>query len=78
MNINIKLAAFGVPRTGDTALVEYFQELSTSYQRAHVQGQDAFKEYSVKGYNDGKLLIHAFLSDHELLNPYLSISLFFE
>lgn len=56
LNINIKVAAFGLPRTGDTALVEYFQELSFSYQEA--QGQDAFKEYSVKGYNDGSLLIH--------------------
>ncbi|KAF8815114.1 alpha/beta-hydrolase [Phlegmacium glaucopus] len=51
LNVNIKVAVFGAPRTGDTALVEYFQELSTSYQKAH--GQDALKEYSLKGYNDG-------------------------
>lgn len=55
LNINIRVAAFGPPRTGDAALVEYFQELSLSYQT--VQGQDAFKEYSVKAYNDGRLLI---------------------
>ena len=54
-HINIKVVSFGPPRTGDAALVEYFQELSTSYQKAH--GQDAFKEYSVKGYNDGRQLI---------------------
>ena len=53
LNINIKVVAFGVPRTGDAALVDYFRELCLSYKK--VQGQDAFKEYSVKGYNDGKL-----------------------
>jgi hypothetical protein len=52
LNINMKVVAFGAPRTGDANLVDYFQELSLSYQK--VQGQDAFKEYSVKGYNDGK------------------------
>lgn len=54
LNINIRVVAFGVPRTGDAALVDYFQELCLSYKKA--QGQDAFKEYSVKGYNDGKPL----------------------
>jgi len=53
LNINIKMAVFGSPRAGDVALVEYFRELSASYQKTHVQGQDAFEEYSVKGYNDG-------------------------
>jgi predicted lipase len=52
LNINIKVVTFGVPRTGDAALVDYFQELSLSYQK--VQGQDGFKEYAVKGYNDGR------------------------
>lgn len=69
LNINIKVVAFGAPRTGDAALVEYFQELSRSYQNE--QGQDAFKEYSVKGYNDGGPLIsnllYASLSDDEFL-----------
>lgn len=51
LNMNIKVVVFGSPRTGDAALVEYFQELSVSYQKS--RGQDAFKEYSVKGYNDG-------------------------
>ena len=55
LNINIRVVTFGAPRTGDAALVDYFQEMSLSYQK--VQGQDAFKEYSVKGYNDGRSLI---------------------
>ena len=70
LNINIKVVAFGPPRTGDAALVDHFQELSLSYQK--IQGQDAFKEYSVKGYNDGRPLIQLIyasltLSDDELL-----------
>jgi predicted lipase len=59
MNINIKVVAFGLPRTGDATLVDYFHELSLSYQK--VQGQDTFKEYSVKGYNDGRPLIQLYL-----------------
>ena len=55
LNINIKVVTFGAPRTGDAAFVDYFQELSLSYQEAH--GQDAFKDYAVKGYNDGRSLI---------------------
>jgi predicted lipase len=55
LHINIKVVTFGLPRTGDAALVDHFQKLSLSYQK--VQGQDAFKEYSVKGYNDGRPLI---------------------
>ena len=55
LNLNIKVVTFGAPRTGDAALVDYFQELSLSYQK--VQGQDSFKEYAVKGYNDGGPLI---------------------
>ena len=68
LNINMKVVAFGAPRTGDAALVDYFQELSLSYRK--VQGQDTFKEYSVKGYNDGRQLIqliYAPLGDDELL-----------
>lgn len=59
LNINIKMAVFGSPRAGDVALVEYFRELSASYQKTHVQGQEAFEEYSVKGYNDGKTIYPA-------------------
>jgi len=51
LNINIKVVALGDPRTGKEALVDYFQELCLTYKKE--QGQDAFKEYSVKGYNDG-------------------------
>ena len=55
LNINIKVVTFGAPRTGDSALVDYFQEMSLSYQK--VQGQDAFRDYPIKGYNDGRPLI---------------------
>jgi predicted lipase len=58
-NINVKVAAFGSPRTGDAALVEHFQELSLSYQKS--RGLDAFTDYSVKGYNDGRLIDPTFL-----------------
>ena len=59
LNINIKVVAFGAPRTGDAALADYFQELSLTYRNE--RGQDAFKEYSVKGYNDGRSLIQTSL-----------------
>lgn len=65
LNINIKVVTFGAPRTGDAALVDYLQELSLSYKK--VQGQDAFKEYSVKGYNDGRPLIQLYLCDDDPL-----------
>ena len=65
LNISIKMATFGPPRTGDAALVEYFRELSLSYQK--LQGQDAFKEYSVKGYNDGRLYCFDLSMHNELL-----------
>ncbi|PPQ72981.1 hypothetical protein CVT24_000294 [Panaeolus cyanescens] len=49
--IMIKIAVFGAPRTGDEALVRYFHDLVSSYRQRH--GDDFFKEYAVKGYNDG-------------------------
>ncbi|KAJ3512710.1 hypothetical protein NLJ89_g3362 [Agrocybe chaxingu] len=42
---------FGAPRTGDAALVTFFRELVCTYRQRF--GENAFKEYSVKGYNDG-------------------------
>ncbi|CAA7264420.1 unnamed protein product [Cyclocybe aegerita] len=50
-NLKLKIAAFGAPRTGDAALVTFFRELVGSFRQRF--GGDAFKEYSVKGYNDG-------------------------
>lgn len=50
--LNIKIAVFGAPRTGDESLVHYFHELVASYRQR--QGDECFKEYAVKGYNDGK------------------------
>ena len=42
---------FGCPRVGDSDLVEYFLALVQSFREKF--GQDAFREYSIKGYNDG-------------------------
>jgi pimeloyl-ACP methyl ester carboxylesterase len=52
-DVRVQVAVFGSPRTGDSDLVSYFQELVTLYRRR--KGNDNhFKEYAVKGYNDGK------------------------
>ncbi|KDR80354.1 hypothetical protein GALMADRAFT_223234 [Galerina marginata CBS 339.88] len=50
-NIRLKIAVFGSPRTGDASLVEYFRDLVASFRKK--EGEIPFKEYSVKGYNDG-------------------------
>jgi len=49
--VSLKLAVFGVPRTGDTRLVDYFRTLVDDFQLKW--GKDTFNEYSVKGFNDG-------------------------
>ena len=50
-SVSLKLAVFGVPRTGDAGLVQYFRTLADDFR--HTWGRDNFKEYSVKGFNDG-------------------------
>lgn len=50
--LKLRMYAFGSPRVGDSALVDYFLSLVQSFRKKF--GQDAFWEYSVKGYNDGK------------------------
>jgi pimeloyl-ACP methyl ester carboxylesterase len=45
------IAVFGTPRTGNSALVDHWHELVDRFRKEH--GQDAFKDYSVKAYNDG-------------------------
>jgi len=52
-DIKLQVAVFGSPRTGDADLVSYFRELIASYRKRKGKDND-FKEYSVKGYNDGK------------------------
>jgi predicted lipase len=52
-DIKMQVAVFGSPRTGDAELVRYFRELVASYRERKGKDDD-FKEYSVKGYNDGK------------------------
>ncbi|KAH8120339.1 alpha/beta-hydrolase [Phellopilus nigrolimitatus] len=47
----IKLVAFGSPRIGNVALTELYRTLVTRYQEDH--GKESFKDYLVKGYNDG-------------------------
>jgi len=51
-DIKLQVAVFGSPRTGDADLVSYFRELIASYRKRKGKDND-FKEYSVKGYNDG-------------------------
>lgn len=50
-NIRIKIAVFGVPRSGDANLVRYWRELVAKYHDLH--GRDSLVEYSVKAFNDG-------------------------
>lgn len=47
-DLNLKIAVFGAPRTGDAALVDYYRDLVASFRKTH-----SFKDYSVKGWNDG-------------------------
>lgn len=54
-DLRVKLAVFGVPRTGDFKLVKYWQELIAERQK--VNGPQSFIEYSVKGFNDGQRLL---------------------
>jgi predicted lipase len=52
-DVRVQIAVFGSPRTGDSDLVSYFHELIALYRKR--KGNDNhFKEYAVKGYNDGK------------------------
>lgn len=57
--ISLKLAVFGAPRTGDTGLVDHFRTLVVEFRQKW--GKNSFKEYSVKGFNDGKLSPLCFL-----------------
>ena len=50
-SLSVKLAVFGAPRTGDAGLVNYFRCLTENFRQN--SGEHSFKEYSVKGYNDG-------------------------
>jgi hypothetical protein len=51
------VAVFGAPRTGNSALVDHWCELVDAFRKEH--GQNTFKEYSVKAYNDGLSTAHA-------------------
>lgn len=50
-DLPLKLVVFGAPRTGDAELVNYFRSLTETLWTT--SGKHSFKEYSVKGYNDG-------------------------
>lgn len=50
-NVDLKVAVFGAPRTGDSALVGYYRDLVASFRETH-----SFQDYSVKGWNDGQSL----------------------
>jgi hypothetical protein len=49
--LKLRICTFGGPRVGDSDLVDYFIALVQSFREKF--GQDAFGEYSIKGYNDG-------------------------
>ena len=57
--ISLKLAVFGAPRTGDAALVDHFRTLVDEFRQKW--GMHSLKEYSVKGFNDGKVSSLCFL-----------------
>ena len=50
-NLTLRIATFGVPRSGDAKLVAHFRSLVDTFRKTW--GDDSFHEYSVKGYNDG-------------------------
>ncbi|KAF8966632.1 Alpha/Beta hydrolase protein [Flammula alnicola] len=50
-DMKMRIAVFGSPRTGDANFVDYYHELVASFRQR--QGYHSFKEYSLKGYNDG-------------------------
>ncbi|KAL0579010.1 NineTeen Complex (NTC) component [Marasmius crinis-equi] len=50
-DLRVTLAAFGSPRVGDPSLVKHWQDLCQEYRNRN--GDDSFREYSVKAYNDG-------------------------
>ncbi|KAG9221889.1 hypothetical protein CCMSSC00406_0005714 [Pleurotus cornucopiae] len=49
--VPLKLVTFGPPRCGDSKMGEYWRELTAL--RHSKYGENSFKEYLVKGYNDG-------------------------
>lgn len=54
----IKMAAFGAPRCGNAKLVQLWLDLVKDYRANN--GDETFKEFSVKAYNDGKCQSIAF------------------
>lgn len=52
-SVNITIASFGPPRLANPALVEHFDELARAF-RARRGREEAFTEWTVIGYNDGK------------------------
>jgi hypothetical protein len=58
-SVSLKLGVFGVPRTGDEGLVHCFHTLVEEFRSKW--GKNSFREYSVKGFNDGKSIFCSFL-----------------
>lgn len=67
-NLKIQMAVFGVPRSGDSHLVNNFRSLVEAFQG---RSGKLFKEYSVKGYNDGLYLLIS-LSSAQLIHLFKS------
>lgn len=52
--LTLNVTTFGSPRLGNAGLAEYWRESINSYRGRF--GDDSFREFSVKGYNDGKAI----------------------
>ena len=52
-NLMLKVATFGCPRIGNASLVNFYNILIKKYKATH-----SFRDYAVKGYNDGTCLFH--------------------
>lgn len=52
-SVNVTIASFGAPRLANPALVEHFNELVREFRERRGR-EEAFTEWSVRGYNDGK------------------------
>lgn len=53
LGLPLKVAVFGSPRCGNTQMSRLWLELAEQYRTKN--GKESLKEYSVKGYNDGKV-----------------------
>lgn len=63
-SVRITIASFGPPRMANPALVDHFNELAREF-RERRGSEEAFTEWMVIGYNDGRFYLHAAFIQNE-------------